>query len=257
MTTIVFLHIPKTAGQTIHRELARIVGPDAVSPIRVHTQAAAGGDHAQMPGNYRLYSGHIDWAGLEALPADRFAFTVLRDPLERIGSFYFYLLEQARRLTPTQLQMPAHAGMRMICTRSADDYFFGGDAAWTRFIHDHYDNFYCSYLATRKVRGWSDLIGLHPAERLTRAQAGARALDRVYSCSGLGALEADIKARCGTAIRVVDRYVNAGPQASGALRWPSLCARFERDVTAARVERFADLDHRLMARLGLGAPHAA
>ncbi|WP_430450438.1 hypothetical protein [Rhodophyticola sp.] len=65
-TTIVFLHIPKTAGQTIHSELARVVGAKAVSPVRVHTQAARG--VAQMPPGYRLYSGHIDWEALDTLP---------------------------------------------------------------------------------------------------------------------------------------------------------------------------------------------
>src|SRR5690606_31646457 len=61
---IVFLHIPKTAGQTIHNQLAQMVGAGSVSPIRVQSQAPKG---PQMPAGYGLYSGHIDWTELETL----------------------------------------------------------------------------------------------------------------------------------------------------------------------------------------------
>lgn len=246
---IVFLHIPKTAGQTIHSELSRLVGAPAVSPVRVHTQAAPGA--AQMPPGYSLYSGHIDWEALDDLPADRFTFTVLRDPLERIASFYFYLRRQAEALSEAELQSKERTGMRMILTRSADDYFFGGERPWRRFIHDHYDNVYATYFATRKMRGWKDIDPLEPRAFFKQAMAGTRALDRIYSVEDLTALETDIAARTGHDISVSERYVNAGPQAAQERRWPALRAVFEQDKTADRMQRFVRMDRRVMSRLGL------
>lgn len=247
-TTLVFLHIPKTAGQTIHKELARLVGEAEVSPVRVHAQARP---DAQMPAGYRLYSGHIDWVDLEALPEDRFVFTVLRDPFERIASFYLYLLRQAEALDAAELEKPHRTGMRMIRTRSADDYFFGGDAGWQNFILDHYDNFYTGYFATRRMRAGRAYRGIDPETRLARAVAGAGAIDRIYPVSGLDRFEAEIAARTGETVRVTDSYVNAGPAPRETRRWPQLVARIESDANRARLEGFAALDQELMRRLGV------
>ena len=254
---IVFLHIPKTAGQTIHSALTDVVGAEAVSPIRVHSQAAPG--PAQMPPGYSLYSGHIDWEALDTLPLGRFVFTVLRDPLERMASFYFYLRREAEALSPEELATPQRTGMRMISTRSADDYFFGGDTAWQRFIHDHYNNVYCTYLVSRKMRGWRDVADLPRPDLVRQAVAAAQTLDAVYAVQDLGALEADIAARTGQQIMVTDRYVNAGPdaQATGILRWPKLRACLEQDRNVQRLENFARLDQKLMVRLGLAEDAAA
>jgi len=248
LNTIVFLHIPKTAGQTIHQELARAVGAEAVSPVRVHTQAPP---NAQMPPGYRLYSGHIDWTGLEALPADRFTFTVLRDPLERIASFYFYLLDQAGKFTPGELAHPSRTGMRIISSHSAEDYFFAGDKGWQVFIRDHYDNFYCSYFATRKMRGWPEIANLAPDALVDRAVAGAAAIDAIHSTADLSRLEDDLSARLGTRLRIADRFVNAGPEARSALRWPKLADRLGSDAAIRRLESYAAHDRALMDRLGV------
>lgn len=246
---VVFLHIPKTGGQTIHAALAQAVGAAAVSPVRVHGQADAAG---QMPPGYRLYSGHIDWGGLTRLPPGRFAFTVLRDPLERIASFYFYMLHEAGRLGPAELALPAREGMRRILARGPDDYFFGGGPDWQAFVRDHYDNFYCAYLATGRVRGGAALAGLPASEVLARALAGAGRLDRVCALEDLAPLEADLGAHLGVPVRLSGRRENLGPLPQGTPRWPRLCARLARDASRARLERFAERDAELMRRLGLG-----
>ena len=249
---VVFLHIPKTAGQTIHSELSRVVGDSAVSPVRVHTGAPPG--VGQFPPGYRLYSGHIDWEALETLPSDRFVFSVLRAPLERIASFYFYTLRQAAGLSGEELATPERTGMRMITSLSADDYFFGGDQRWQRFIHDHYDNVYCTYFATRKIRGRRDIESATRDDLFRRALKGTKALDRIYSVDDLAALERDIEIRLGAGIKVADRFMNAGPEAAAAtpaLRWPQLAARFEKDASIRQLKSFGRLDRRLMRRLGL------
>ncbi|WP_299775255.1 sulfotransferase family 2 domain-containing protein [uncultured Tateyamaria sp.] len=254
-TPIVFLHIPKTAGQTIHFELARIVGEEAVSPIRVHTQAEKGA--AQMPPGYSLYSGHIDWDAIDTLPPDRFVFTVLRDPLERIASFYFYLLRKAEAASPEERALPERKGMRMITGQSADDYFFGGDPAWQRFIQDHYNNLYCSYLVTQKMRGRRFVADKKDTDLVREAAAAARGLDGLYGVDNLGALEQDILERTGQEITVAGRYVNAGPDAGPDaqpdLRWPKLAARLEQDQSLPKLLDFARLDQQLMIELGLAS----
>lgn len=249
MTTTVFLHIPKTAGQTVHRQIATAIGRHLVSPVRVHAQVAT--LEAQFPPGYALYSGHLDWTSLEGLPRDRFVFTVLRDPRERIASFYFFLLAEAARLSPEELATPQRTGMRMIATRTADDYFFGGDGKWQRFVLDHYDNFQMSYLATRKVRGLRDLDGLPDPARIDRALEGAAGIDAVYGVGNLAALEADLDARLGVRVSLVDTFVNAGPEAGRNARWPRLLERLESDVNRARLEEFVRLDIELLDRLGV------
>lgn len=177
---IVFLHIPKTAGQTIHNALvAAVGGGKQVSPIRVHTQSAD-----QYPEGYRLYSGHLDWDHIYKAGPDRFSFTVLRDPAERIASFYFYLQKEARKLSASDLRK--NIGKRRALEWSADDYFFGGDNKWQAFILDHYNNFYCSYFSTRMMRGHARIAHLKPSELIGSAQSGLESLQGVYLGSDAG-----------------------------------------------------------------------
>ena len=249
MTTIVFLHIPKTAGQTVHNALVPVVGGQAyVSPIRVHSQAPNG---PQMPDGYRLYSGHLDWTELEALPDDRFVFTVLRDPRERIASFYMYIIKQAKALSADQLALPNNVGMRRALNWSADEYFMKGNPSWQRFIHDHYNNFYCTYFATRLIRGSAKIEGLSQDDLLARAQAGLTQVDRVYSTTDLSKLEADVENRFGKKINVIETYDNAGSAPRGEQRWPKLLARVEKDETRDQLESFAENDDVFMQKIGL------
>lgn len=252
---IVFLHIPKTAGQTIHAELSRVVGKEAVSPVRVHTEAGPGA--AQLPPGYRLYSGHIDWEAIDTLPAPRFVFTVLRDPLERIASFYFFVRRSAEGLTATELAKPARKGMRKALQEGPDSYFFDGPPGWQRFINDHYNSCYCAYLVTRRLRGYSRVAAWPRRDLVARAVDAARGLDGVYTVDRLDALENDLKTRLGIEVNLTGRFVNADPEAQEVSQWSRLEALLERDESRDRLRRFARADQMLMFRLGLGpAPNA-
>ena len=246
--TIVFLHIPKTAGQTVHTELTRVIGAEHTSPVRVHTQV---GPDDQFPPGYRLYSGHLDWKDIDQLPKDRFTFSVLRNPRERIASFYFYLLKRAEAATPEMLEKPEHTGMRNILERSVDDYFFSGDKKWNKFIRDHYDNFYCTYFGTRKMRGWGDVSQLTKTERLEQAKTGVKAVDAFYSVDKLGALETDLEQVLGAPVHLVNTRVNEGPQDVDTRRWRALVERLEQDSSLRQLQRMAALDSQLMRHLEL------
>ena len=248
---LVFLHIPKTAGQTIHEELAHALGPETVSPVRLHSQVAPGA--LQVPGGYSLYSGHIDWTETDALPVEKFVFTVLRDPFERLASYYLYVLTQARARAEEVLEQsdqPHLRGLRRILTMSAEEYFFGGDAEWQGFIRAHYDNFYTSYFATRRMLGWREIQGLDEEAALQAALANVPLIDRIYSIRDLTMLEADMAAR-GLTIAVTDKFRRATDDAHHDRRWPMLTDLFESDAGIRRLETFALRDELLLSELGL------
>lgn len=248
---LVFLHIPKTAGHTIHEGLATALGPGAVSPVRLHSQVAPGAP--QMPAGYSLYSGALDWGEIDSLPPERFVFTVLRDPFERLASYYLYVLKVARDRADEVMEQPAEPhlrGLRRILTMSAEEYFFGGDAAWQGFIRAHYDNFYTSYFATRRMLGWQEVQRLDEETAVQAALANAPLLSRIYSIRDLGALEADMGAR-GLAISVTDTFRRATDDAHEQRRWPMLADRFESDAGIRRLEAFAVRDEWLLSELGL------
>ena len=246
MTTLVFLHIPKTAGQTIHHQLASVVGKANVSPIRTHTQAL---NAPQMPAGYTLYSGHLDWTELNALPQDRFVFTVLRDPKERIASFYFYLRKEAASLSRKQLQDPKLVNKRRCLDVSADEYFLGGDDRWQSFILDHYDNFYCSYFATSRMRGRSRVAELSEGALLERAEAGLGQMDAIYHTQDLTPLERDMNRLLGAKLRIVGNRTNTGDGKPGERRWPRLMEICEDQATRDALAGFAARDEALLARL--------
>jgi len=246
---IVFLHIPKTAGQTIHNELVRAVGQNSVSPIRVHSQALS--PQAQFPEGYRLYSGHIDWIALDKTPKPRFVFSILRDPRERIASFYFYLLKEAGALSEQALAKPENLGKRTILDHSADDYFFGGSDQWRAFILDHYDNFYCRYFGTRRIRAGQPFNELPNRQKIRTALANLAEIDWIYSIDNLGALEADLRELYGFTLNLSDTRHNVGDLPTSKPKWPLLIDLFENESSRAKLESFVALDLAFMRRLEL------
>jgi hypothetical protein len=246
---IVFLHIPKTAGQTIHNELARAVGKHSVSPIRVHSQAKE--EQTQFPPGYQLYSGHLDWLELDQIAKPRFVFSILRDPKERIASFYFYLLKEAKKLSESDLNKPEHIGKRIILERNADDYFFGGDDAWRAFILDHFDNVYCRYFGSQKIRAGQSFSSLRDRRKLRSAFNNLGKIDWIYSIDNLGALEADLAELYGFDLNFSEARTNVGDRPVHEKRWPSLLSNFERDASSTQIERFVKLDSQLMQQLEL------
>lgn len=242
---IVFLHLPKTAGQTIHNALAAAVGAARVSPIRLHTAAEPGA--TQFPPGYALYSGHLDWDRIDTLPEGRFTFTVLRDPQERIASFYFYLRREAQRLTEAQLELPENLGRARALRWSADDYFFGGDTQWQDFVRDHYDNFYCQYFALRRFRGGGTIRALPRTDAVARARHGLALLDGVFRTDDLRALETSLAERYGLHLHLIGRFDNAGDGRTEP-RWPRLLDAFGQDTSRARIEAFAERDADLLSR---------
>ena len=84
---LVFLHLPKTGGTTLHHHFASHFAPNEVCPerfSRLHRM-----DPAEMP-RYRFFSGHYNMQQVGLIPGPLFTVTVLRDPVERVLSNYYF-----------------------------------------------------------------------------------------------------------------------------------------------------------------------
>lgn len=231
----------------MHNELVRAVGAENVSPVRVHTQVKT--SQEQFPKGYQLYSGHLDWDAISSVPEPRFVFSILRDPRERIASFYFYLLREAKALSEPQIALPQNAGKQAVLSRSIDDYFFGGDEDWQAFVDDHYNNFYCRYFGQRRIRSGPRYSDLPTRRKLRMALRNLDHIDWVYSVDHLDRLEEDLLTLYGFKLDLVDRKDNAGGFETQTSRWEMLLDRFESDRARARIEDYVDLDQTLMERL--------
>lgn len=86
---LVFLHIPKTGGTTLHELLAAAVGADRVSVERHNGLWRRSGAELAAA---RLFSGHYDRRCLSVVPGRRVrVVTLLRDPSRRLLSVYRFL----------------------------------------------------------------------------------------------------------------------------------------------------------------------
>ena len=150
---VVFLHIPKTAGQSVHHFLTTNFPKDSIFPARVNSQTL---DYTvDEIKKYNIYSGHFNMSLLEIVDQPKFVFTILRKPIDRILSYYFYLRKEARKLSKTELNSPNRQGMKAIITLSPDEYFCDESLSIRSFIDDHYDNFYMYYFAMKSYHGRS------------------------------------------------------------------------------------------------------
>ena len=119
---LLFLHIPKTAGQSVHRYLLDGFNEQDVCPYRVDAQYQNGD---LDPNAYSIHSGHIDWSRLENLSGEKIVFTILRKPMDRIlyFYFYFYLRSEAQKVSASELEKPERSGLRAALELTPDEYF--------------------------------------------------------------------------------------------------------------------------------------
>jgi hypothetical protein len=133
---IVFLHLPKTAGQSIHSALVKAYGAEAVAPLRVNPDLDRYAEERLL--QYRVFSGHLDWNRLQFVP-NPVVMTMLRDPLERIASFCLFLRKQAEALPLEVLSRPDKRGMYLALHLPPDDYFCDPDLPERGFLDDRFD----------------------------------------------------------------------------------------------------------------------
>ena len=87
MQKILHFHIPKTGGTTIRHYLIAQLGEKSVTPCvfdsRLSDALARWHDMPAISGHFALHQG-------DRLPADRYSMTVMRDPIDRFLSQYFF-----------------------------------------------------------------------------------------------------------------------------------------------------------------------
>lgn len=91
----IFLHIPKTAGTTLLSILDRQYAPEAIYSFDGDAHASVARFKALDSAGrakIRLLRGHMAYGLHEYLPDPALYFTVLRDPVARVISYYNYIL---------------------------------------------------------------------------------------------------------------------------------------------------------------------
>ena len=244
---IIFLHLPKTAGQSVHAYLERLFGKETVAPVRINSQLAAL-TVAEIH-RYRVYSGHLDWTLLDCLPRPRFTFSIFRDPLDRVLSFYFYLRSEGKRLAHVEKIQPHQQGLRAALQMTPDEYFVSKTNGIRSFLDNNYDNFYTYYFAGRTFDARQRLVALPPEQRteeriVAMALANISRLKGVYTLDGLDLLEADLKPLLpNTGVSGLQgTHVNKGDGTSSAQRLEQLRELGATSATFERLKHMTRLD---------------
>jgi hypothetical protein len=91
---LIFLHIPRTAGTTLHHIIEQQYQPDEVFSMG-HDAHRSVREFWSLPQStraaFRMVKGHCAYGIHEAIPGPSTYFTLLRDPIERISSEYHYV----------------------------------------------------------------------------------------------------------------------------------------------------------------------
>lgn len=195
--TLKFLHLPKTGGTSVRSFLERFFRPEEICPAGFRHQFRA--ISRDKLASYRMFAGHLDWEDLDQIGGPSFTFTVLREPRERMLSYYFFLRAEAVRIAreePGQVNDVARASLSL----SPDDFFCtGGAPAVRRNIDNQLDNHYTHYFARRsarlRYRSLDRAVGDQELVALALANLGR--LDGVFATGCLAPLKWAVIARFG------------------------------------------------------------
>lgn len=165
--TLIFFHIPKSGGSTLREIIGRqypaeaILTQDAKKPMEAieHLQRMS----AEQKARLAVVQGHSVLGVHDLLPKPSTYVTMLRDPVERVISFYYYILQ-----SPEHYLFPRVAEGRM----SLRDFIQNGVSKET-------DNFQCRLLS--RDCGRAD-FGQCPPSMLDDARDN---LERYFSVVGL------------------------------------------------------------------------
>ena len=82
---LVFLHLPRTGGTTLHHLLTAAFPPEQVCPERFMRLRRW---PLEELAPFRLFSGHFTISGVDRIPGEKRIATVLRDPRARVISTF-------------------------------------------------------------------------------------------------------------------------------------------------------------------------
>lgn len=250
---IVFLHIPKTAGQSVHQFLLDAFPGVPVCPARVNEQLI--GLSRKELNRYQIFSGHLDWSALDCVEGEVFTFTILREPMERILSFYYYLRKSAAGIDPAELRSPHRTGMWYALNATPYEYLVDPKCPIRGFIDSHYDNFYTYFFAARrydargKVLGQigKDLAFSSMEEVNALAQSNLAELDHAYTIANWGRLKQDLERFLGyKLLAAMDAYhLNQGEKEGANDRLQKLLDGERGEEIGTQLEKYSTYDNAL------------
>lgn len=245
MKPIVFLHLPKTAGQTIHHALGAVCGEDRIAPFRLQSQVKGA---TSFPPGYDLHSGHLHWDGVETMVPPPFSFSVIRDPKERFASFYFYMRKKIRDQVAEGEPVRNHA-IHAALSEPADRFFFHGDEDLAGRIRLAWANRTLTYFALRRLERRKEDQRFDLDDLVTAAMLNAKQLSAIYDFERLSPLEDDIARLWGQRPEIVSRNTNKGPLEQGISRWASLMDELGSDKLLANMAGYVDQDEVFVRKL--------
>lgn len=255
---VIFLHIPKTAGQSVHAALVNAFGKEAVCPARVNDQLRQF-SIAEL-NRYQVFSGHLDWSLLDCVKGPKYVFTVLREPMDRILSFYFHLREQGENLSPEKWTKPECEGIKAAFELSPKEYFLGGLPHLRKFLDDHYDNFYSYYFAGRHYSGRRELLELIKRKELSQddilrmAKDNLATLNDVFTVNDIASVFTAIQEISGASISEVEQYqVNVNTKVAARDRQDCLKALGADEATLMRLQEYCTMDNKIWALFNVNA----
>lgn len=201
---IIFLHLPKTAGQSVRKMLDEAYAGQAISPARSNEDLLT--YSIQQLNQFQVIAPHGDWTLLEAVEKPRYVFSVFREPQARLLSYYFYVLNKAKDMPESERKLPHHQGLNHVFTKTPDEYFFPDVPHLKAFIDDIYDNFYTYYFAGRTLdarRRLKNLINrnmISEDQILDNAIANIKRLDGIFTIDQLALVKIKIEQLSGKSL---------------------------------------------------------
>lgn len=105
--TLIFLHIPKTAGSTLHKIIGRQYKPKSIFSINGERAQESIAEFKNLSESQRseiqVLKGHMRFGLHEYLPQSSSYITVLRDPVDRVISHYYYVLRKPNHYLHNQI----------------------------------------------------------------------------------------------------------------------------------------------------------
>ncbi len=92
---LLFHHIPKTAGSTFRTMLMSFYCSDEICPAEVPSELEKSCKYA-CTSKHQLFAGHFSYSSIQEYLPDAVWITFLRNPLERVISYYYNVTDKAR-----------------------------------------------------------------------------------------------------------------------------------------------------------------
>jgi len=247
----VFLHLPKTAGVALRQAILRNNPGLRMLPARDMVEISA--FSTRELNAYDFFAGHFDWSYLDCLEGERFVFTLLRPPYDRVVSQYAYLKSLATSRGP-ELSPELHPNEYLIHSRSALEYFEIADIQWRDMVLDNFDNLYSHFYFHRGYRGQRMARRSRTSRErvLEVAIANMARLDYVATFANLERDLRRLEHLTGLAFANDLRRENVGPEGSRGKRETTMGIDPSGRLQAL-FEEFSELDRRLYEQASVGS----